>query len=1628
MFARSLQEVEHFTLNDNDSFEYPLISNDTPVSSNFDPCTQPPEFGSFIDSNKSFEKRYYFDRTVSMCIPFSYKGSGGNYNNFKKINDCEETCGSGKRQLASCFEQYTNGTGNMRILRYYYDYKHRACKSFFYKGHNGNNNRFVSRKQCNSICIISLEPKNVFEKSKSLGTIRTTLASTTSSTTTTTTTTTTTSQPPTTIITTTTQLSFAIPRLKFNSLKNINSSTNEDTFVPKVFKVITVTQPPQQFPTINNKENNWYVPQERTYQPSFQNVYYPPPIYQPYPQESYLNPNHSSASKPTLRRRPTQEITSTAYKEFVEHINDKELNENGTIEDTCKLPLQPGTGKQFLQRWYYNPSFHNCIPFFYKGHNSNGNNFHSKNECIKACIHHEKPIIQPRTYSFICPNNKLPLLSLYNKPVVCSKQATCPEEIYFCSIDNSNAQGHCCPKSEVPICEQDLITGIDNKKDKTIMRYYFNKDTYSCTSFQYTGFGGNENNFLTIADCRKACPEYINPCPIGIPFISKVNENVAFCSHINQECPPNYWCHIGGSKKTSVCCPMLNENALNEDPCSMNLIIGEGDERLSRYFYNKRTKQCENFIYLGKRGNSNNFYTKTDCEAICPIFENPCGVGSPFFNTNGGNDIGEESQPLYCSTIDDDTEESSCPNGYYCHIGASSTSTVCCPITGDPCDLPVVKGNGTAVLNRWYFNSKTKVCSSFVYSGMGGNINNFLSKEDCSATCDEMINPCPTGQPHITLNGDVTHCGYEGSSNDNSCPPTYWCHYGSSYETSTCCPNAGDPCVLEMEKGEGDLEVVRYYYDFKTRKCKRMNYLGMKGNQNLFLTLAACESRCPVFKNPCLNGEPEKINKDDVKFCSITNPEKSCSKAYYCHIGYSEESTVCCPKISDNPCLQPNIRGGGPASLSRYYYDSITRTCLPFIYSGANGNMNNFVSKDECESKCPVLKNPCSDGQPATDNNGQYIFCVSRADNNCPSGYFCHYGEFLSESVCCPGDENPCNKTVNEGKGDKEIIRWYFDNNLRRCSKFKYRGKAGNSNNFITLQECQMTCKEYQNPCSDGDPALNNKGGIIFCNNKTNTCPSNYFCHHGAIDETTVCCPLQQESDPCYAPLSIGTGVMKLPRWYFNHHTKQCLQFTYTSINGNANNYLSEEECANKCPVAINPCPGVDRVYPKSFADSLKCSADRTFVCPIGYWCHLGSSPESSICCPNAQDPCKQNLELGVSLKSMADSVKRWYYDKNTKECKSFIFRGLKGNQNNFITKSDCIKTCPGVTNVCQIGEPYRDKMFKTIRKCDTNKDCPLSYFCHKGSQTSASKPDNVCCQTIKPPCQSEVSIGNGKYSLPRWYFNDQKKQCIEFTYSGSGGTANNFMSKEECTESCLHDKANPCAYGEAFRDFHGSIKHCTPITSSNFYNSPSNECPPNYFCHVGENEDTTICCPLDFEKPLNPCDQSMESGYGNRQLSRYYYNYYLTQCLPFIYTGMGGNSNNFLSKEDCMKTCLRSENYFHSSSIDPSTPIGEWPWYTPERVKRSLTTLSCGMPKAKSCKNSPIGYFYDSMSHECAPIRPCANEPLDNIFWNINECSDICNRRSEKDKEEDYLLIRSMGFLSKLLGGKKGGAKVQLN
>ncbi|KAK9395079.1 carboxypeptidase inhibitor SmCI-like [Crotalus adamanteus] len=55
--------------------------------------------------------------------------------------------------------------------------------------------------------------------------------------------------------------------------------------------------------------------------------------------------------------------------------------------------------------------------------------------------------------------------------------------------------------------------------------------------------------------------------------------------------------------------------------------------------------------------------------------------------------------------------------------------------TADICTLPREVGRCKASFPRHYFNAATGNCEQFIYGGCGGNANNFASMAECRARC-----------------------------------------------------------------------------------------------------------------------------------------------------------------------------------------------------------------------------------------------------------------------------------------------------------------------------------------------------------------------------------------------------------------------------------------------------------------------------------------------------------------------------------------------------------------------------------------------------------------------------------------------------------------------------------------------------------------------------------------------------------------------------------------------------------------------------------------------------------------------------------------------------------------------------
>lgn len=134
----------------------------------------------------------------------------------------------------------------------------------------------------------------------------------------------------------------------------------------------------------------------------------------------------------------------------------------------------------------------------------------------------------------------------------------------------------------------------------------------------------------------------------------------------------------------------------------------------------------------------------------------------------------------------------------------------------------------------------------------------------------------------------------------------------------------------------------------------------------------------------------------------------------------------------------------------------------------------------------------------------------------------------------------------------------------------------------------------------------------------------------------------------------------------------------------------------------------------------------------------------------------------------------RYTYNATAQKCEEFIYGGCHGNDNNFRSMDECQREC----------------------------------------------------EQPAPVCQLPVKVGPCRASKQRWFFNMDTQACESFWYSGCGGNANNFATKEQCENRC--PDVVLCPY---LND--GEMKSCSRTEACRNVSCATSMNPDEYICHV---------------------------------------------------------------------------------------------------------------------------------------------------------------------------------------------------
>lgn len=428
-------------------------------------------------------------------------------------------------------------------------------------------------------------------------------------------------------------------------------------------------------------------------------------------------------------------------------------------------------------------------------------------------------------------------------------------------------------------------------------------------------------------------------------------------------------------------------------------------------------------------------------------------------------------------------------------------------------------------------------------------------------------------------------------------------------------------------------------------------------------------------------------------------------------------------------------------------------------------------------------------------------------------------------------------------------------------------------------------------------------------------------------------------------------------RWYYNAYDVRCTQFYYGGCGGNENNFLTQQDCEQRC--------------------------ERKEV----------QAPEEEF----RREYCFLPYDVGPCSDRRAQS----YYDSQDGVCKQFLYGGCYGNQNRFSTVHECERKCGNSQDVCQLP--------KVVGPCDgdyqqwffdqTRGEC--LEFAYGGCQGNGNRFESkrLCeeyCLRYQPPpeppqrpdidfilstqspsanevapsdiCSAPVDAGPCREAVTNWYFNEVSGQCEAFIYGGCQGNANRFESEEQCERQCgsfkgqdvcniPHD-VGPCRGAIQKWYFDPHVRRCQTFDYGGCYGNG------NRFSSVEECE--SVCYRREERLPSGNdteqtnvaiCRQPVDSGpCPTGHYKRWYFDEDRKTCIPFIYTGCGGNLNRFKNFQYCLNFC--SVLLYESTRSKDVYDVPSHCRISAERCKE----LHCayGISKSVDRDNCEVCYCYD--------------------------------------------------------------------
>eukprot|EP00066_Takifugu_rubripes_P025408 XP_011614674.1 PREDICTED: kunitz-type protease inhibitor 1 [Takifugu rubripes] len=184
------------------------------------------------------------------------------------------------------------------------------------------------------------------------------------------------------------------------------------------------------------------------------------------------------------------------------------------------------------------------------------------------------------------------------------------------------------------------------------------------------------------------------------------------------------------------------------------------------------------------------------------------------------------------------------------------------------CMAPVKVGPCRGSFPRWHYNAASQKCEQFIFGGCRENLNNYLSKDECTNACSGSEKTSKTGRglPVPTDQGEQCSapCTTDQFTCDNGCclapglecDSTPQCSDKSDEQKCEDLNNTFDillqipvneqkvRCTELPDTGGCRDSLTKWYYNPVKQECSRFNYGGCQGNENRFESPESCMKFC----------------------------------------------------------------------------------------------------------------------------------------------------------------------------------------------------------------------------------------------------------------------------------------------------------------------------------------------------------------------------------------------------------------------------------------------------------------------------------------------------------------------------------------------------------------------------------------------------------------------------------------------------------------------------------------------------------------------------------------------------------------------------------------------------------------